>query len=103
MSDRITRVIICRAAPPIETMTPGSLLGYRCAICQTPLQLTPSGRALVISNPGSKLLCNECGLVVARMAEDSGHDIDAECGPEARHQLDRGNNSPLANWIRRRA
>ncbi len=103
MRPQLHRVIICRSAPTRESLLPGARLGYNCVICQEPLQLTPHGYERLKSNPGTDLLCNECGLLYVQMAERSGHEIESHQGPVAQAQLDQGNDSPLANWVRRRA
>jgi hypothetical protein len=101
VSDKFQKVIVCRSAR--ESRTPGALVGYECAICQEPLQITPSGKAtLESSGPGTDTLCNECGLLYAQIADGAGRLAATEMGPEAKAQLDRGNESGLAHWIRKR-
>jgi hypothetical protein len=95
------RVIICRGVK--DGMTPGAQAGYECCICAEPLQVTPGGLGMLEQFPKSTLLCNECGLLFAHIAESVDGLARTEISPEARHQLAAGNKSPLARWIRKRA
>lgn len=100
MSEEFKRVIVCRSAN--ELLAPGASLGYECSICKEPLQITPSGRATLEANQGSELLCNPCGLLYVHLAEGVGKLAGTEISPAAQEQLDRGNSSPLADFMRRR-
>lgn len=103
MSDKCDYVIVCRSAPPKEAILPGAHLGHDCSICLEPLQLTDGALKQLEARPDARLLCNPCGLLFVHLAEDSGHEMELRQSPAARTQLDHGNDSPLADWVRRRA
>lgn len=95
------RVIICRA---VKTgITPGSREGFECSICSEPIALTTGGLETFRCYPASKLICNDCGLVWVQIAEAKDELERVEISPEAKKQLDAGNKSPLARWMRKRA
>jgi hypothetical protein len=97
------RIIVCRSAPPIESLLPDAQLGYACEICEEPLQITAGGRCALAENPQAKVFCNDCALVYVHLAEDSGEPIATSQSPAAQLQLDQDNDSPLANWVRKRS
>ena len=92
-------VIVCRSAK--ESLSPGALLGFHCAICSEPLQLTPSGKERYESTEGASLLCNPCGLLYVYIADETNHGVETQLSPHAKSQLDQGNDSGLAHWIRK--
>jgi len=92
-------VIVCRSAK--ESLSPGALLGFECAICNEPLQITPDGKACYESMGGAELLCNPCGLLYVQIADESGRLAGTALSQTAKTQLDKGNDSRLAHWIRR--
>lgn len=100
MSNKFKRVIVCRSAN--ESLAPGATVGYECSICKEPLQITPSGRTTLEGDSTSELLCNDCGLLYVNIAESAGRLAWTEVGPAAKEQLSAGNNSPLADFMRRR-
>ena len=94
-------VIICRA---VKTgITPGAQTGFECSICSEPIALTEGGLRTRERYPNSELICNDCGIVYVQMAEAQDAIGRLEMSPEAKKQLDKGNKSPLAQWMRRRA
>lgn len=99
MSTNFQMVIVCRSAK--ESLAPGAALGYQCAICQEPLQLTPGGKEHLESTAGAELLCNPCGLLYVQIADETGHQVENQMSPHAKAQLDEGNSSGLAQWIRK--
>lgn len=99
MSEELNRVIICRSAK--ESLKPGARIGYECCMCQEALQLTPGGFGTLLAYPGSRLFCNDCGLLYVQLAEDEIK--RTEMSPAAKSQLAAGNKSPLARWVRKHA
>jgi hypothetical protein len=101
MSGEEVRVIICRA---VKTgITPGSRMGFVCSICAEPMAVTTGGLETFRRYPESKLICNDCGLLYMQIVEARDQLERVEISPEAKAQLDAGNKSPLARWMRRRA
>lgn len=101
MSEILGRVIICRAVK--DGLTPGARIGYACSVCQEPLQLTLGGLGILAEYPDSPLLCNECGFLYVQIAEARGELAGTQQSPQAKAQLDAGNDSVLARWLRKRA
>ena len=103
---REQHVVICRSAPPRETLFPGAKLGHVCDCCKEPLQITSGGLRILAVDPDAITLCNDCGLVYAQVAEDFAKtgvvEIETRVSPTAQRQLDSGNDSPLAQWTRRK-
>ena len=58
--------IICRSAVPPESIDSDSAVGYRCAACDTPVQVTSTGRNQMAQR---KLVpfCNPCGFKVVSL------------------------------------
>lgn len=101
MNEEFGRVIICRSVK--DGMMPGSQAGYDCSICLEPLQVSSGGLEQIQRYPGSMLLCNECGLLYVHIAESRDGIERTEISPEAKAQIDAGNQSPLARWMKKRA
>jgi hypothetical protein len=57
-------------------------------------------RSGIKTEPEIALLCNPCGLAYADMMNRAGL-MDAEMNPYAMEQLARGNQTPLAKWMRK--
>lgn len=97
MSEEI--VIICRACK--YGIVPGAAIGFSCSICLEPLQMTKDGGLERFrENPDATLLCNDCGLLYVHMAESQIGSY--EMSPHAKAQMDSGDRSPLARFLRKR-
>jgi hypothetical protein len=97
VSEEEIRVIICRSGNgPLGV---GCISGYECAMCKEPLQLTRWGHSM-LAKYESLLLCNECGLLYVQI--DANSIAEYKVGPAAKAQVDRGNTSRLAQWVRRK-
>lgn len=98
MSEEI--VIICRACK--YGIVPDAEIGFSCSICREPLQMTRDGGLEQFrKNPDATLLCNDCGLLYVNIAESKIERY--EMSPHAKAQMDSGDRSPLARFLRKRA
>ena len=99
MTEGLQITMICRSSD--EPLNPGARAGYVCSICGARLQVTQDGRERMAHTPDVILLCNPCGLLYVHIAKGAGVLAGTETSPAAKAQLDQGNQSRLANWIRR--
>lgn len=93
------RVVICRSEK--DGVIPFYRRGYTCAICLEPIQISASGLGVIASNPQAVLVCNECGLLLVKLAQGSGCHVLPQLSPDAKKQIDAGNNSELAKYARK--
>ncbi len=54
--------------------TPGSVVEY-CDRCKVPVSVGPRGQREMAARPGSRVLCVDCGVVVAREART----VEVQC------------------------
>lgn len=93
------RVVICRSEK--DGLIPFYRRGYTCAICLEPIQISANGLGVLTSNPQAVLVCNECGLLFVKLAQGAGCRVLPELSPDAKKQMDAGNDSELAKYARK--
>ena len=92
------QLFVCRSAH--ESLTPGATLGYKCAICSEPLQVSERMQSAA-NDPETRLFCNPCGLSLIKQLDVKPKIRLTET---AREQLEK--NGPgmqanaLAQWVR---
>ncbi|MGH9665766.1 MAG: hypothetical protein ACRD9L_15175 [Bryobacteraceae bacterium] len=64
-------LIVCRKQKG-QRLLPGYNLRHRCEVCRTKLQVSPDGVRRMTTETRFVLLCNDCGLALARRFEERG-------------------------------
>lgn len=93
-------VIVCRAVK--DGLKDGYTVGHNCCYCAEPVQISSGGITQLQEHPAARVLCNPCGLRYNSVLEAIGGNVSFKLSHEAKRELDAGNNSPLADWLRRR-
>jgi hypothetical protein len=95
-------LVICRSAAWPEPLDPAFTLGYACALCAKPLQVSRTGLRQISEGRGQPL-CNACGGVVMRdMTEamkltQQSHrpPVEIRINPEATAQIEHMTGEPI--------
>jgi hypothetical protein len=92
-------LMVCRSGD--EPLGPDCRAGFQCAVCGQHLQVTPKGLERIKTESDLSLLCCACGLEYAELATQFGLLDHVESHPEALAQLERGNKTAMADWMRK--
>jgi DNA-directed RNA polymerase subunit RPC12/RpoP len=78
-----TKIIVCRRAS--DYLKPGSVTGYRCAICEKELQASPEGARQIAD--GGIAVCNPCGFKLGEELSRKGNMMAVMVSPAAMQQV----------------
>lgn len=94
------RVMCCRSAS-VRPLRPGAKLGYKCAVCDEDICVSPSGQERLKQDPHWTLMCEPCGFRYAQKAENMGK-LSVQIGASALEQLKEmeGRDTPASAWVR---
>lgn len=81
-------IVVCRSAAPPEPLDPAFTLGYSCALCAKPLQVSRTGLKQIREWRGQPL-CNACGGVVVAAITKAQAPSEIRINPEATAQIER--------------